>query len=142
MLITLYGADSYRRLRKLKEIVDTYTLKQGNFSRERFPLVEKSDLENLRGFLSNQSMFGSKKLVILDEPFEFEDPKSLKELLKRHTESTDTTILISTTKKHPATFKFIEEKPNRFEEFVLPKGKELTSFIKKEADRLNVPLAA
>ena|SRR3989344_3748032 len=140
MLITLYGADSYRRLRKLKEIVDAYTLKQGNFSRERFPLVEKSDLEGLRGFLSNQSMFNSKKLVILDEPFEFEDLKALKELLKKYAESTDTTILISTIKKHPATFKFIEEKPNRFEEFAPLKGKELTNFIKREADKLNVSL--
>ncbi|MCR4260985.1 MAG: hypothetical protein NUV96_01450, partial [Candidatus Colwellbacteria bacterium] len=142
MLITLYGADSYRRLRKLKEIVDTYTLKQGNFSKERFPLVEKEDLDKLRGFLSGQSMFSSKKLVILDEPFEFEDAKALKELLKEHNDSKETTILISTTKKHPATFKFIEEEPNKFEEFALLKGRDLNSFIKKEADRWGVPLEA
>ena len=140
MLITLYGADSYRRLRKLKDIVDAYTLKRGNLPRERFSLIEEGDLENLKGFLSNQSMFSSKKLVILDEPFEFEDIKAFKELLKEYTDSTDTTILISTTRKHPAAFKFIEEKPNRFEEFASLKGKDLTDFIKKEADRLNVPL--
>ena len=140
MLITLYGADSYRRLRKLKEIVDAYTLKQGNFSRERFPLVEKEDLDKLKGFLSGQSMFSPKKLVILDEPFEFEDTKALKELLKGHRDSKETTILISTTKKHPAAFKFIEEEPNKFEEFALLKGKDIISFIKKEADRWGVPL--
>src|SRR3989338_6965888 len=132
MLITLYGADSYRRLRKLREIVDAYTSKQGNFSKERFPLIEKEDLDNLKRFLSGQSMFSTKKLVILDEPFEFEDAKALKELLKKYKDMDDTTILINTTKKHPTAFKFIEEKPNRFEDFPPLKGKDLTNFIQKE----------
>lgn len=140
MLVTLYGADSYRRLRKLKEIVNTYTSKQGSFSRERFPLIEKADLDNLKRFLSGQSMFSTKKLVILDEPFEFEDTKSLKEILKDYKDDQDTTILINTTKKHPAPFKFIEEKPNRFEDFSLLKGRDLTNFIQKEADRWNISL--
>src|SRR3989344_2777896 len=142
MLITLYGADSYRRLRKLREIVDAYTSKQGNLSRERFSLIEKEDLENLKGFLSGQSMFSTKKLVILDEPFEFEDTKALKIILKEYVDSVDTTILINTTKKHPSPFKFIEEKPNKFEEFALLKGKDLRDFIKKEAEKLNISLSA
>jgi len=140
MLVTLYGADSYRRLRKLKEIVDVYTSKQGSFSRERFPLIEKEDFDNLKRFLSGQSMFSAKKLVILDEPFEFEDTKTLKELLKEYKDDEDTTILINTTKKHPAPFKFIEEKSNRFEDFPLLKGKDLTTFIKREADRWDISL--
>ena len=119
MLVTLYGADSYRRLRKLRDIVDAYISKQGNLSRERFSLVEKEDLDILRGFLSGQSMFSTKKLVILDEPFEFEDTKALKIILKEYVDSIDTTILINTTKKHPALFKFIEEKPSKIEEIVL-----------------------
>ena len=140
MLITLYGADSYRRLRKLKEIVDAYTSRQGSFSKERFPLIEKEDLGNLKRFLSGQSMFSAKKLVILDEPFEFEDTKALKELLKKYKDMDDTTILINTTKKHPAAFKFIEEKPNRFEDFPPLKGRDLTNFIQKETDRWGVSL--
>ena len=142
MLITLYGADSYRRLRKLREIVDAYTSKQGNLSRERLSLVEKEDLDNLKGFLSGQSMFSTKKLVILDEPFEFEDTKALKVILKEYVDSTDTTILINTTKKHPAPFKFIEEKPSKFEEFALLKEKDLIDFIQKKAERLSIALDA
>ncbi len=140
MLITLYGPDSYRRLRKLKEIVGAYISKQGNFSRERFALIDKSDLENLRIFLSNQSMFSSKKLAILDEPFEFEDLKTLKGIIKGYAGSMDITILINTTKKYPTTFKFLEEKPNKFEEFISLKGKDLTDFIVKEANRLDITL--
>lgn len=141
MLITLYGADSYRRLRKLREIINAYTLKQGNFSKERFSLAQDPSWESLQSFLSNQSMFSTKKLIILDEPFEFGEPKALKELLKQYVESKDTTIVINTTKKHPTTFKFIEEAPNKFEEFSLLKGRELINFIKKESDALKIPLS-
>ncbi|MEX2054122.1 MAG: hypothetical protein WD883_01065 [Candidatus Colwellbacteria bacterium] len=142
MLITLYGPDSYRRLRKFKEIVDTYTSKEGNFARERFDLREKDAPIKLKEFLSSQSIFSPKKLAILDEPFEFSDTKTLKKLLKDTVDSKDTTILISTTKKHPAPYKFVEEPPNKFEEFGALKGGELNKFIQQEAKRVGLSLSA
>ncbi len=141
MLITLYGPDSYRRLSKLKEIVDAYNSKEGNLSRERFDLREKDSLDKLKGFLGSQSIFSPKKLAILDEPFESTHTKELKELLKEQVESSDTTVLINTTKKQSAPFKFLEEKPNKFEEFASLKSTELTKFIKKEAEKAGLSLS-
>ncbi|MDP3953274.1 MAG: hypothetical protein Q8P99_00400 [bacterium] len=142
MLTTLYGTDSYRRLRNLKELIDAYTAKEGNLARERFDLKEKDEFNRLKEFLNSQSIFSPKKLAILDEPFEFPETKALKELLKAHVASKDTIVLINTTKKHPAPYKFIEEEPNKFEEFKPLKGNELTRFIKKEASRLGIDLSA
>ena len=124
----------------MKEIVDLYSSKEGNFARERFDLKDKDGFDRLRDFLSSQSIFSSKKLAILDEPFEFKDTKQLKELLSGQVESKDTIVLINTTKKHTAPYKFIEKKTNKFEKFDDLKGPELIKFIKNEQERLGLSL--
>jgi DNA polymerase III delta subunit len=140
MLVTLYGPDSYRRLQKLKTLVDLFIGKRGNSSYERIRLEDDNGLALLKNFLSSASMFSPKKLVVLDEPFEFATGKEFKVLIKKYEESQDTTIVINTTKKYPATFKFLSEEPSRLEEFPTLKGDKLMSFISKEAKSIDLDL--
>jgi len=140
MLITLYGPDSYRRLRKLNEILDTYRAKYTGFSHERFNLAEDEELNRLKNFVSTRSMFDSARLVILDNILDHPRGKELKELLKSNVEVKDITIIINLDKKPPATHKFLLEKGATSQEFQKLTGDKLGVFIKRTADRHNLKL--
>lgn len=140
MLITLYGPDSYRRLKKLSVITDRYLSKVDQLSYKRFSIDKDSGLEELDAFVSSQSIFSPKKLAVLDEPFEDVDNKDLKTLLKRFEDSQDTTIVINTTKKYPAPFKFLGEEPNKLEEFQTLKEAKLEAFIRSEAKNMGIDI--
>lgn len=140
MLITLYGPDSYRRLHKLNEILDTYREKYTGFSHERFDLAEEETLDRLKNFASTRSMFDSARLVILDNILDHPAKKELKELLKSNAEVKDITIIINLDKKPPATHKFLLEKGTTSQEFPKLAGEKLNAFIKQTADSLQLKL--
>jgi hypothetical protein len=140
MVTTLYGPDSYRRLRKLNELVNFFVQKRGVYSHKRIDLKNDEDFVRLRGFINTSSMFGPKKLLILDDPFEYSEAKELKKILRDNTGSNDTNIIINTEKKFSPSFKFLTEPPNIFYEFRKLEDKELDRFIKEEASRLGMAL--
>ncbi|PIR97975.1 MAG: hypothetical protein COT89_01855 [Candidatus Colwellbacteria bacterium CG10_big_fil_rev_8_21_14_0_10_42_22] len=140
MIITLYGPDSYRRIKKLNELVNLFIEKRGAISHERFDLETNEDLGPPERFLGTPSMFSSKKLVVLDNPFENVDTRGLKKILKKYTEDKDTNIIINTRKKFTATFKFLIQSPNKFEEYQELEGLALDRFIDKEATNLGLKI--
>ncbi|MBU2101434.1 hypothetical protein KKH05_01825 [Patescibacteria group bacterium] len=140
MVITLYGADSYRRIKKLNELVNSFIEKRGAVSHERFSLEEEEDFDRLNSFIRTPSMFSPKKLVVLDDPFEYPKTKELKDLLKTNTDEENTNIIINTEKKFKPAFKFLTESPNKFEEYNPLKGRELDKFIETEAKLLGISL--
>ena len=142
MLVTLYGPDSYRRLEKLRELTDLFIEKRGAIAYERIRLESDESLSLLKTFVVSASMFSSKKLVVLDEPFEFAKGKEFKALVKEYEGSEDVTIVFNTTKKYPATFKFLSEDPNRLEEFPALKGERLKKFILDKAKDMEVKLTS
>ena len=65
----LYGADTYRSRRKLREIIDAYRTKAGAaLNLHRFD-AEEDDLSELEAIAGGQSLFASKKLVVIERPF-------------------------------------------------------------------------
>lgn len=65
----LYGPDTYRSRRKLREIIDTYHEKAGTaFNLHRFD-AEEDDLAHLQAVVGGQSLFASKKLIVIERPF-------------------------------------------------------------------------
>ena len=66
MIITLYGPDSYRRLKKLNEILDAYRDKYTGLSHERFDLLADGALDRFKNFASTRSMFDPVRLAILE----------------------------------------------------------------------------
>ena len=133
MLITLYGPDSYRRLKNLNIIVESYRKKYTGFSYERFDLAETGMLNKAKNFVKMQSMFDSVRLVVLDNILEEKEQKELRELLKANTKTEDITIVINSAKKPPASYKFLFEKGIKNEEYPALKDEKLTAFIVQTA---------
>ena len=133
MIILLYGPDSYRRLKKLSEIVEAYRSKYTGFSHERFDLGEEDSFPKFLDFSTSRSMFDPVKLLVLDNILASDAPNELKEILKTYREIKDTTIVINLDNKPPVKLQFLLEKPVQVQEFPAPKEENLAGFIKKTA---------
>jgi len=140
VVTTLYGQDSYRRIKKLNELINFFIQKRGAYSHERLSLESDEDIQRLRSFVNTSSMFGPKKLLVLNNPFEYPGTKELRKILRDNTNTNDTNIIINTEKKFGSPFRFLTEPPNVFHEFGKLENAELNKFIKTEASRLNVEL--
>ena len=141
MLITLYGPDSYNRIQKLSEIVESYRDKYTGFSYERFDLSENNSFVGFRDFIKNTSMFDPVKLVVLDNLFDGEPKKEIKDIIKNYKDRKDTTIVINLSKKPPATHKFLLEKPAQSQEFPHLKNNGFKDFVIETANNHGLKLS-
>src|SRR3989344_2600273 len=117
MIIFLYGADSYRRGEKLKELVGGYRTKNKETDFLEVDLGESpEDWERARDFLVQPSLFTSKKLAIVREcgaiteaaGFSKEAVKIWREAIRASAVLEEGVFLIiSDTKKPLAGFKFL-----------------------------------
>ncbi|MBI3046184.1 MAG: hypothetical protein HYY86_01395 [Candidatus Harrisonbacteria bacterium] len=138
MIIYLYGADSYRRQQKLKEIIADYKNKHSSFAVESFDLEQVGGLDKLKDFTKAQSLFDKVKLGIinngslLDEALE----KEYVALLKENSRSKEPTLVISENKKPAKNFSFLLDldKPNLSQEFENLTGGQPEKFLLKEAN--------
>lgn len=65
----MYGAGTFRSRRKLREIIDAYREKAGaSFNLHRFD-AEEDDFAQLSAIAGGQSLFASKKLIVIERPF-------------------------------------------------------------------------
>jgi len=133
MLITLYGPDSYRRLKNLNEVAKTYRDKYSGLSYERIDMTADDSLARLKNFVSTRSMFDPVKLIVLDNPLDEKEQKELRDLLKENIENKELTIVLNSAKKPPASYKFLYEKPSAAHEFPALKDAKLGAFIEKLA---------
>ncbi len=141
MIIFLYGKDSYRKLAKKSEILDIYRGKYSGFSEKSFDLSQDDSVYALGEFISNVSMFDPVKLAVLENIFDCDKEKELKEIIKANLNSKDSNILISCDSPPLASYKFLLEKPVKSQEFSSLSGAKLTAFIKKEAEKNGIKLS-
>ena len=142
MLITLYGPDSYRRIKKVNEIVGEYRKKYTGLSYERIDVSLDDSLEKLRNFVSTRAMFDKAKLLVIDNPLEAKDQKKLREVLKSNAKDKETTIVINSTQKPPATYKFAYEAPSTSQEFPALKGEKIGAFVTQISKEYGVNIDA
>jgi len=138
MIITIYSKDSYRRIKALKEIINSYLEKYSAYY--RFDLPEVGDLGDIKSVLSTNSMFSDKKLIVIDNPFANKPKKELKDILKDTSKTKDTVIVLNTDKKIPAGLPFLKKEPNLYKEQEDLGGESLKRFILREAKELGVSL--
>ena len=140
MLIFLYGADSYRRIQKLSEIVEAFRKKQSNLSYERFDLSDEEEFFKFQSFAGNRSIFDPVRLAVLDgfdkQSASSAGIKELKAILKTHFEAKDLVIVINSDKKPAAPFNAFLKPPTQVQEFPVLTDAEIASFIKKTAKAL------
>lgn len=129
MIIFLYGPDSYRRQKRLKEIISQYKKKHSDLALERF---WDDDLQQLKDFAKEQSLFASSKLAIVF-PEKAIWRKEFADILKSQLNSKNTIILISYDNKPTKEFYFLLESPvlSQFFENLPPKKAKI--FLQKEA---------
>ncbi|MBI2592686.1 MAG: hypothetical protein HYW37_00795 [Candidatus Colwellbacteria bacterium] len=142
MIIFLYGQDSYRRLKKLNDIIKTYRERHGRLSEDRFDLGAEGEVSKLKEFMANRSLFDPAKLVVLDNISDCEDKSELKKVLKENLDSKDSTVIVSSDREPTADFKFLLKEPVKPQEFKALSGKALAVFIKNEAEEKNLALLA
>lgn len=140
MILYLYGPDSYRRQEKLKEILAKYQEKHSGLTMERFILEAEEDLLRLKEFLSEQSLFGGSKLVIV---YCNEEPKELADFLKTIVNGNSALNLVLLADKHLGKgFNFLLKKPVLSQEFDQLRGASLAAFVRKEAAERGLKIPA
>ena len=140
MIIFLYGPDSYRRGKRLGNILEEYKNKHSGFSRDVFDLSEEGEFERLKDFAGQMLIFDSKKMAVLKDAFDA-DPKLLRDFFKKYLDTKEITILISEEKAAPAELKTILSKSYLIEKFEELKGEKFKFFIQKEAREKGVNLS-
>ncbi len=158
MIIYLYGLDSYRRQKKIKELVDDYSKKYSALNLGYFDFSgqngdKQEEFDRLREFTTTQSLFVSKKLVILENAFfkisaySIGQRKELKEFLKVQLPLHNLVLIISEDNKPPVGFDFLINKETaaselKFQEFNKLEGERLRHFIKKEVNKREINLTS
>lgn len=131
MLIHLYGPDSYRRLKKQKEISAQFAQKNQSANIAVFDLSLKEEEEKFEEFCQSTSLFSSKKLARVLE-LEKASVQTVK-LLKNLSEDKNITVIAVSEKKLPAKFAFLSKNPNVAQEFNNLEGSVLSKFLEEEA---------
>src|SRR3989338_4610882 len=137
MIVFIYGPNSYLRWRKLREILSVYGEKMSGQSPKEFDFsegAEKTLTEELVSYLRSPSIFAEKKFVLVINPFEEGDKKTLKKAFQEVVGDKSQIVVIVSEEDVPKSFDFLLEKPTVFQSFPeIKKGKELDAFIQKEA---------
>ncbi len=127
MLIFLYGPDSYRRQKKIEEIVAAYIEKNSDSSVSSFDL-EEDEPERLNDFLKNRSLFEEKKLAVVKN---LSAEVSLKEILSGCIGSETISIVVSAGGNIPE-YEFLTKPPVLFQEFSELNRTQAALFVKNE----------
>ncbi len=140
MIIFLHGQDSYRRRKKINEVVGEYQRKHSNLTLERFDLSkDDNDFLRLQEFCFNRSLFADKKMAVIEGIFDA-DIAEIAGFLKSNLKNEDITLLISEDKSPPVKFGFLVKEPVLSQEFENLDGERLKFFIRKEAQNRSVDL--
>ena len=141
MIIFLYGSDSYRRQKNLKEITNQFVQKNHFSSLEQFDFDVDDNTEEtakLKEFLAHQSMFSAKKMAVLKNTDNLQ-PEIIQEILKNYFQSADVVLVISAQKLSSGFKKFIKE-PTIVQEFAALDEEKFIFFIKRETQKRNLNL--
>lgn len=132
MIILLFGKDTYRSKKKLKEVINKYKEAHQAVGFESFEASDV-DYQDFKDQFRQTSMFTEKKLAVVRDAFQ--DKEFRKKFLKdkkQWQKSEDTIVLFEEkVKKSDALFKFIK-KEAEWEQFELLEGKELKKWTKNQ----------
>ncbi|NCN52972.1 hypothetical protein GW950_00735 [Candidatus Wolfebacteria bacterium] len=140
MVIFLYGADSFRKNQKLKEIITDYKKKHSSFAIEKFYLQDKDVLFSLNDFVKAISLFDNMKLGVIEHKTlaSKKEEKEYINILKENIKSKDVVLIVLSERKPTKTFSFLLKAPVFFQEFDTLKGSLFIDFLKKEASKKGI----
>ena len=146
MIYLLYGEDTYRSRRKLREIIEHYQSRGGpmlNFHRLD---LEEDNIETLNTIIGAPSLFSAKKFIVLEYALSGKEGfSSLVPVLKRAQEHKNDLVLIlwdremgAGAKKH---FKELQALIDKIQEFKFLSGAALERWVREEALRRGTALS-
>lgn len=133
MIIFLYGEDSWRRNERKNFIVGEFLKKNPAWGFGVFDMDSEDGQKIASDFLAQASLFGGKKLAVLENL----DIKQNKKFLLANVK-TEQSILVSVDSKPTKEVKFLLEDPVIREEFPILKGVEWAMFLNKKAKEVGV----
>ncbi len=132
MVFFLYGQDSFRRHRRLQELIAPYKAKYSALDIQSFDLEDEPEgWATARDFLNQPSMFVESKVAIVKEGTAV-DVKEWVKALKEQVETPKNFVFISQSNLPSQKFEFLLEKPVRSQEFKELEGGELEQFVRSE----------
>ncbi|MBM3256861.1 MAG: hypothetical protein FJY98_00825 [Candidatus Liptonbacteria bacterium] len=140
MLITLYGPDDYRRIRKKQQIIGEFLKKHSSLGLEKFDCANEEALLKLQEFGRNESLFDPQRLAVLDAAWEAPEG-FLSEWLPKFENSKTVTILLAESEVPKKDLNFLLKAPAIAQEFEPLEGKAWEQFIVSEAKMRGVSLA-
>lgn len=133
MIYCFYGSDSYRRGKKLREVLNAYRKKHASVDMFEIDLEENPETwEEARDFLNQPSMFVDSKVLVVRESGTVDRAEWVK-ALKAQIKIKKTFVIISDEKKPNEKFLFLLKEPVRAQEFQELKGTPLEKFLNIEA---------
>lgn len=134
MIIFLYGSDTYRSYRKLKELIEYYKKIHKSGLNFKFFEGENLDFQEFKNLLNSASMFKEKKLIVLKGIFSNQNFKEKFLSEKEKILNSDDIILIYETHEiteNDSLFLFLK-KNSKFQEFKPLEEEKLKNWVKKE----------
>ena len=129
----LYGPDTYRSRKKLNEIVDAFVARAGAVADVHRFDAEEEGLGRLKGVLETDSLFVSKKIVVVEHALsDTDDFESVVPVIKKNHDAKDSMLLLwdrglsAGALKH---YKEIEKYTTKTQEFALLQGEPLRRWI-------------
>lgn len=136
MIIFLFGEDGWRRGQRKNFIVSEFLKKNPSWGFSVFDMESDEGEKSVNDFMGQTSLFGGKKLAVLENL----DPKEHKKFLVSYLKS-DNAILVSVENKPTKEIKFLLEDPVIKEEFPILRGADWVSFLGKKAKEFGLALS-
>ncbi len=137
----VYGDDSYRRNRAVREIIAKYSKKYPDGVVQVVDFLNEKALEQLTSFIGVNSLFAKNTLIIVRSPEEGD--KKLAKVLKEFHESERVIVFVISDKKLPKDFAFLYADgigPAKAE-FKGLEGMNLLKFLKADAAEKNLSVS-
>ncbi len=136
MIILLYGEDTYREKKKVREIMEEHKQKHKSGLNLRYLEGKTTSFDDLRNEMLGISMFKEKKLIVVLDPLS--NSKLKEELIEKGEAfiSSDNVLLLVEQSKILKTDKLLKylEKNGKVQEFELLTGVKLKNWVKKEIE--------
>lgn len=140
-MVLLYGPDTYRRNRKLRELLAAFNEKYVHADLLAVDLEEDPESwERARDFIVQPSMFSPAKALVVKESGAVTEA-AWRKVLKSHKDDERFFLFVSDTGKPTKPFSFLAEPPAKEQEFPELTGRALSAFVKEVAARVGVALS-
>lgn len=145
MMYLLYGEDTFRSRRKLKEIEEEYRRKHGVNSNLHWCDAERHTVHECANIIDTNSLFSGKKLVVVEGACAYWDEKEVRRIAERSSVSLDTVAVFwerEGIKNAKKSLQSIQTCAQKSHEFTLLSGEGLRKWIREEAVTRGVALEA